>query len=530
MSPEPNNRMDDLLKAFAKKRRKEAGDPLELHPATRRLLQDEVARTYGHGPQPTHSTRPGWKSLLMFWPRFAIGFSVLAMAGIAIFLATQTRAPQSQLASRSDLDERSLVRMNPPSGSSDAYRRLHEGEVAEDSVSKSMATAGERIQLGTPLEPVREELLAATPSEPANLLSLNAPAQLPLLQKAESFPKLSLQSGIQPQSPLPGGVAPSSAPLGGLAGNAVALNAGDVSTTVALSERNVALNSIDGLAPSPAQTAPVESLALLARSSATTPRNEFYFSNEQLNRNVAATESDRLGLAPQLEQGQQLAARYQNVAASGLAAASRARYMQVSPTPAKATLQEQPAARRVLQSFQLEQNGDTVKVTDEDGSVYVGRIVTEYGNAAAQSVAQNASPQIRALIEKRANRTRDANADAPAAAEPVAGGVTAPSQAATGQSIYNFRVAGTNRSLKQLVSFEGNLVVETNAAAILDNGIDSPQVKLQLQNAAQNQIQGVNEFNSVLLNSSLFNNSRIQGKAVVGQTNQLEINALPLAP
>src|SRR5712664_2452194 len=44
MPDEPNRKMDELLKSYAKKRREDAGAPLELHPATRRLLQSEVAR------------------------------------------------------------------------------------------------------------------------------------------------------------------------------------------------------------------------------------------------------------------------------------------------------------------------------------------------------------------------------------------------------------------------------------------------------------------------------------------------------
>ena len=41
---EPERKIEKLLRAYAKKRRAQAGDPLTLHPATRRLLQGEVAR------------------------------------------------------------------------------------------------------------------------------------------------------------------------------------------------------------------------------------------------------------------------------------------------------------------------------------------------------------------------------------------------------------------------------------------------------------------------------------------------------
>ena len=41
---EPERKIEKLLRAYAKKRQGDAGDPLKLHPAMRRQLQDEVAR------------------------------------------------------------------------------------------------------------------------------------------------------------------------------------------------------------------------------------------------------------------------------------------------------------------------------------------------------------------------------------------------------------------------------------------------------------------------------------------------------
>lgn len=41
---EPERPIEKLLRAFAQKRREQAGEPFELHPVNRRLLQDEVAR------------------------------------------------------------------------------------------------------------------------------------------------------------------------------------------------------------------------------------------------------------------------------------------------------------------------------------------------------------------------------------------------------------------------------------------------------------------------------------------------------
>ena len=41
---EPERNIEKILRSFAKKRREQAGPPLELHSAKRRQLQEEVAR------------------------------------------------------------------------------------------------------------------------------------------------------------------------------------------------------------------------------------------------------------------------------------------------------------------------------------------------------------------------------------------------------------------------------------------------------------------------------------------------------
>src|ERR1700691_5975972 len=94
-SNEPNNNMDELLRAYAKKRREQAEPALELHPATRKLLQDEVKRTFGATPAPTRR-RSSW---LVRWPIGALW--PLAWAGgmvaigllISVFYRTPTRNP-----------------------------------------------------------------------------------------------------------------------------------------------------------------------------------------------------------------------------------------------------------------------------------------------------------------------------------------------------------------------------------------------------------------------------------------------------
>lgn len=85
--------MDELLKAYADKRRQDAGAPLELHPATHRLLQGEVARVYAKG-----STGSWVHRLLLYWPRiaFATACVVVTLMLVLFMLPQQTVTEMAQ--------------------------------------------------------------------------------------------------------------------------------------------------------------------------------------------------------------------------------------------------------------------------------------------------------------------------------------------------------------------------------------------------------------------------------------------------
>ena len=98
MANEPERPIEKLLRAAAKKRRDEAGAPLELHPATRRLLQGEVARTF---TKPKRETRSFAEALGQLWPRLAWGvalFAVLVVAGYMLLPVPSKGKPEAQLA------------------------------------------------------------------------------------------------------------------------------------------------------------------------------------------------------------------------------------------------------------------------------------------------------------------------------------------------------------------------------------------------------------------------------------------------
>src|SRR3954467_13582457 len=83
MSSEPEHPIENLLRASAKKRREEAGAPLELHPATRRLLHGEVSRQFSKSRFAPKVSSPRFARL---WPRFAWGIAAFAILSAVCLL------------------------------------------------------------------------------------------------------------------------------------------------------------------------------------------------------------------------------------------------------------------------------------------------------------------------------------------------------------------------------------------------------------------------------------------------------------
>src|SRR5882672_320178 len=94
MAMEPERPVEKMLRDYAKKRREEAGAPLELHAATRRLLQGEVARRRAKNQGQPQSFA---KLLLAAWPRIAaaIGLFAVLVFVVSVWLPGRNR-PKGQ--------------------------------------------------------------------------------------------------------------------------------------------------------------------------------------------------------------------------------------------------------------------------------------------------------------------------------------------------------------------------------------------------------------------------------------------------
>src|SRR5271154_2868098 len=87
---ESERKIEKLLRAYAKKRRAQAGDLLKLYPATRRILQDEVAR---NAPKPDEENAPMtlWELFRQRWA-VLLGFALVVFFGAALFLPALSKA------------------------------------------------------------------------------------------------------------------------------------------------------------------------------------------------------------------------------------------------------------------------------------------------------------------------------------------------------------------------------------------------------------------------------------------------------
>jgi len=155
----------------------------------------------------------------------------------------------------------------------------------------------------------------------------------------------------------------------------------------------------------------------------------------------------------------------------------------------------------VLSSFEVEQTAQQLRIVDADGSIYTGSIQL----AEARPRLRSAEAQHIAVGDSSQGKLGPTSAVAFDAAGEL------------GQ-IYSFRVTGTNRTLNQSVVFTGSLTAMTNAAAIgqVTSNLGATGGRSQLPSAPATLLPLVN--------------SRISGKAIIGRSTEVEINAVPTVP
>ena len=160
MPDEPNKNMDELLRAYAEERRK--APPVELHPATRKMLQGEVGRVYGA----REKRKSFWGGLRAFWPQIAFAGGLCVVLGIAVLSLRQPRQIQDKEAEQ--LPQVQVPSANAPSPMMEQKQNEKEEAATPPAVARATsdserglagAAPAERPALA-PARDIREEALA----------------------------------------------------------------------------------------------------------------------------------------------------------------------------------------------------------------------------------------------------------------------------------------------------------------------------------------------------------------------------------
>lgn len=481
MPDDPNKNMDELLKAYARDRRK--APELNLHPATRKMLQGEVSRVLGSANPP----RSWFHRFRSFWPQIAFGTSLCLILGIAVF---SLRQPPPTSEKQETLGEKTLEEKNVKAAE-DAFLApaLEAPRPEQDSsVLLKKKDGVERLE-AEELKQVELQLLKREQPQPV------APALEPAKER------FVLQEA-QVQKPAPTTLQRDTAPGGGVGGDARSkpLPAQAQSLRVeSLQDQPDAkpatatdLYSVDKAAAAASPSSPVDSEArsraarAFAQSGATAPPSV-----------SGASANGVAGLPPvsvanrglQISPAEKLA-RVNEM--TNLGAARRLQFVQMTSAPAPTTVSAvtpvtAPAA--LFTSFQMEQLGRDIRFLENDGSVYFGSI-DQPTNLPGQVVA-GATVAERRLDGRLYEQS---------------GSAAAP----TNTLAFSFTAQGTNVTLGKNIVLTGQYFERTNTGP---SALDSLSV-YQKTPAAGRAMQRQESQHTII------------GTAVIGATNQIPLRAV----
>ncbi|MGO8926356.1 MAG: hypothetical protein ACLQU3_05630 [Limisphaerales bacterium] len=497
MLNEPERPIEKLLCAAAKKRRDEAGAPLELHPATRRLLQGEAARKFARAERVSRSFFQGLGQL---WPRFAWGVGTLAVLAVTVWLLVPMpgkNEPHALLAKN-----RPILAPSPPKEALAAPPAAQPAapappapaaEANPSTVAFADALPAARRKLApesaVQFQPLAKDSLASEPGgEAREKLALAAASQLASRDQVA-------EAQVAASSPMPA-PAPAATVTGGSAQRFG--SAGQLGSTAAA--------PVAPGAPSPITTAPAVAGVLAADESAKLAGDRAaQLSLAYKSLPAAAPDNAPKPLTVLMDSRPASAAAIREEPRSISATQWFAQIPQNPMTESSLDGKAAPA-HPVLAAFQVEQTGRELRIVDGDGSVYSGYL------RIANAARRQPSVTTEAPAATRSSRSLGIALEGKPAARLDAGQPM--------PQTYSFRVAGTNRSLHQKVVFTGNLLATTNLA---------------LFQAATNAFkpgESLVGFRGVAGQPGILPllHSQISGKVVIGNGKAVEINALPTSP
>jgi hypothetical protein len=489
MANEPERPIEKLLRAAAQKRRDEAGAPLELHPATRRLLQGEVARTFA---KPGRETRSFSEVLGQLWPRFAWGVAIFAVLAVTVYLLLPVAGkskPEALLAKNEPMPEaaptKQPLRPAPTVAATVPAPPVAVPEPKPSTVAfADAAPLARRIEAeGEPLS--KDGIAGRTDREVTEKLALAAAPQAADRKKVAEA-NIAAPSGSIAQAPAE-----------------IANDADQRQFSLAAKPAPPASAPVEPASPPPMTMAPAPA-GIVATDEATKLTGDKAGQAAFASKSLGAVASATSSLAA-MDDFLKSAGEDRKKAGS---VGAFQRFVQVAPAPKKKESlgDKVTPPPPVLASFQVEQAGSELRIVDGDGSVYSGYVQI------ADTARRQRSAKTEAPADSRASGVRGGVLEE-GAADRLDSDLRAPQN-------YFFRVVGTNRSLNKEVVFTGNLMAATNLASFLP-----PTNALSIGSGGSGPGTGSTRPDLLPLL-----NSRITGKVVVGNGKAVEINALPMRP
>jgi hypothetical protein len=517
MSPERPNNAEELLQRYAKERREQASD-LSMHPATRRMLQGEVARQFKPASAPEPARELSWLGWFGLWrARIAVGAALAAVVMGMVWVARPPAPEPSMELAKLDRLERG--------------EKLSEAAPAEANLSKPARSLNDLTVLGdaTPMDADEAKDAAA-----GAIAGLDAASAL-LAAELDFVKPRSYEEGLEARTDTP----------------AIGPRVTFANTSTFLTNTTLYFGAAEPLSLVPQlstqqlwfdyKVSLAQQASLPATESSLRPvsASEFpraYALVEQraaLKAKSAADDKRQDDLSAITTQLAGAAGQNANVSTESLAYRTMPA-LQATPSapesipaqqgflarenrPQAGALPQEPQAqpealallKRIanadtpepLTTFRVEQRGDALRMIEADGSVYVGTVNQEMDLAARSAPERNET-------ETRARRDQTARFASPLASQ---------------QQVQSFRAAGSNVTLRQSVVVQGRLL----------GNVATNQV---WQRAGIVQMQGASRSLSVAPASpapkdspanGVTNTTAIEGTVRVG-TNEQQFRAVPL--
>ena len=471
MPPEPERPIEKLLRASAKRRREQAGKDWEMHPATRQALQGEVARRFGRKRE--GSVR--WFGWLLGrgWVRPMGSLAGLGAVAVVVWMSIEgfhsSKNPGALLA-KNEQDRRKAAEPSTPAppatdaapgraeraDAGKSNKQLLDEKAPVAMQEESLAASAKQMELAKD-----KEIAAAPPTEkaqtqpPGQLGSAGAApggANNMAPVAAAQTPEAALRYGLEHELP-PATAAP---PASSFAQPAVAGSISQVTTALSTAAPPALSDEIQKK----------EGLLSLNASSTDVVRYGYFAATQTPSRN---------GRSFQLSSEVETTSRSNAAAPGGLQAR---------------------LGSQILVSFRVEQSGSLLRVVDQDGSVYAGPI--QVGNAAIAAVSAQSSGS--------PGTFRGAKL-------PTATSLPSVSNFSQQPAASVFRVAGTNRTSNQRVTFSGTLTMGGSGVGALAGN------NAAVANQAAAGVQATN---------MLLQGLRVLGRAVIGTGQVIDIQAVPV--